>query len=488
VARRVNLCPNPALANNTTGWSFPSGWNRSTSVTTLPRTTGLKGTSAPSNTLISPQMGVTSGKAYVVSFSIHYTNSSGTNTFDYSIDWYNSSGSYLSSAGGNTRSAAPFGITERLEFGPVTAPSSAVSAVLVIAGLDSGAEVTAVLFEQTSTTGGTYFDGGSTGASWAGTPGNSTSSLLLGTDTIGVADAGSLVSVTPGPTGTEGGAFAESASVVASGITGDAIGFADGAMIISIGYDDIQGRVRVSAFGLPATAVRAVVNSRTKGASRFTPVRGGRVAISGGAFARTVDDYEFPSGLDTEYQVIVYANPENTPDQIVISAIATQGAIDPEVWLKFIPSPLLNRRVMLTGWAQIGRSSRNARFDVKGRKEPIVITDVHSSRAVTINLRTSTVAEGDALDQALSAGVPAFLHTPVGMGLPTMYVAIGDHNYTRPSLYSTVRSWTVDLTEVSPPPPSVFGPATTWQTILDGYATWADVLAAFPTWADLLGG
>jgi hypothetical protein len=69
-----------------------------------------------------------------------------------------------------------------------------------------------------------------------------------------------------------------------------------------------------------------------------------------------------------------------------------------------------------------------------------------------------------------------------------MYVAIGDYGYERPSTYSHVRAWTIDLVEVAPPPPSIFGPSITWADIIATYPTWADVEAAFPTWRDVAGG
>jgi hypothetical protein len=116
-----------------------------------------------------------------------------------------------------------------------------------------------------------------------------------------------------------------------------------------------------------------------------------------------------------------------------------------------------------------------------------MVTDVHTSRTTTIKLRTETVQAGEALDEALSAGYPAFLHTPVGLALPTMYVTIGDYDYERPSTYSHVRRWSVDVVEVAPPPPSIYGPPSTWADIIAAYPTWGDVLAAFPTWRDVMG-
>ena len=488
--RRTNLSTNPAAKSNSTGWFLPSGWSRSASVTTLPRSTGIKGTSAPSNDLISPRCAVAAGQTYFTSFSIHYTNTSGTNNYDYGIDWYKADGSYLSSTAYFTRSAAAAGITERLEFGPAVAPASAASAVLVIANLDSGAEITAHLFEQTTQAGRAYFDGDSTSpkATWSSTAGNSTSIEITASDAWGWSDTASKTATAVGPAASD--RFGWSESVAITGLTqlAEQWTFRDSAMVISLGYDERRGRVRVDARGFDPNAVRAVVNSRPHGRGRYAPVRGGKVAISDtGSFARTVDDYEFAAGLDIDYQIVVYASAEDVPDTIIGQAFATLPAIEPEVWLKFIAKPSLNRRLTLTGWDKIGRQAQNAAFRVRGRPDPILITDVHSSRTTTIRLRTETIQDGEALDAALSSGYPAFLHTPQGLALPTMYVAIGDHDYERPSSYSHVRRWTVDLAEIAPPPPSVFGPPTTWADIMAAYPTWRDLMTAFPTWRDVMG-
>lgn len=490
MGKRTNRSTNPSAKNNSTDWFLPSGWARSASVTTLPRTTGIKGTSAPSNDIISPRCAATAGQTYFTSFSIHYTNTSGTNTFDYGIDWYKADGSYLSSTSYFTRGSAPFGITERLEFGPAVAPTGAASGVLVISNLDSGAEITAHQFEQTTVAGRAFFDGDSTSpkATWTSTAGNSTSIEITASDAWGWSDTATKTATAAGPVASDQFGWSESVTITGTTDVAEQWSFRDTAMVISLGYDERRGRVRINALGLDPAAIRAVVNSRPRGQGRWSPVRGGKVAIdANGSFARIVDDYEFAAGLDVDYQIVVYASAEDVPDTIMGQAYATLSAIEPEVWLKFIAKPALNRRVTLTGWDSVGRQNRNAAFTVRGRPDPIVVTDVHSSRTTTINVRTESIQEGEALEAALSSGYPAFLHTPQGLALPTMYVAIGDIEYRRPSSYSHARAWTIDLTEVAAPPPSVFGPPTTWADIIAAYPTWRDLMNAFPTWRDVMG-
>lgn len=485
MAKRTNLSTNPSLKNNTTGWFGPSGYARSTSMhASMPRTTGYAGSS--SGDIASPQCDVVAGQQYCTSVYVRNT-SGGSTSVTLNIDWYNSSGSYLSSAGSSSFTVGAT-TTSLLEIGPKTAPSGAAKGLTTITVAAVALQVGGHRFEQTGSTGLAYFDGDSTSpkATWAGTAGNSVSYELTYTDPWTFTDSGSMTSVTPGPSGSDAASFSAVGSVVGSGTANEDIAFADAAMIIQIGYDERRGRVRVSAFGLPSTTTRAVVESRPHGLGRYATVRGGKVAVSAGAFSRTVDDYEFAAGEAIDYRITAYASPEGAADVITGQAYVTQAAIAPEVWLKFIANPVHNQRVTLADWGDISRPSRATFYDVIGAREPVAVTDVHGSRRVTISLRTATVAEGDALDEALSLGAPLFLHTPVTIALPSLYAVAGDFSYTRPAKSSTVRLWTLPLTEISPPPSSVVGATTTWQAILDAYPTWNDVIAAFPTWADVV--
>ena len=486
---RRNLHPNPSLKNNITGnatdWtSTPSGYVRQTGLTGMDRTTGFGGSGAI-DPVTTPRFAVVAGQQYVASIQ---AKTGASNTFKMLINWYagTSGGSFISNSG----TAISFTVngTQRCEIGPYTAPAGAGGGYLRIIEIDSTTvSLGALIVEQTGTPGITYFDGDTTGATWEGTAGNSTSVLLTGTDAWAVADSGSKTSVTPGPTGADAAAWGEAASGVASGTGADYATWSEGALIVALGYDAHRGRVRVNAFGLPATAIRAVVDSRRHGSYVFNPVRGGKVGVVAGSFAKQVDDYEFISGVPIDYRIRAFSSPEDAPDVLVAQAIVTQSQVLDDVWVKYIASPGLNTPVTLIGWGDISRASRTALYDVKGRSDPIAVTDVHSSRRVEVQLRTATLDDGEALDHALSSGAPLFLHVPVTVALPSLYAVAGDYSYTRPSARSMVRHWTLPLTEVAAPPPSVTGSAVTWQSILDGYGTWADVLAGFGTWQDVSG-
>jgi hypothetical protein len=488
VAIRRNLAENPALKVNTTGnatdWtSTPSGYARQTGVTGMDRTTGFGGSGAR-DPITTPRFAAVAGLPYMASIQV---KTGASNTFKMMINWYSgttASGSFLS---GTSTTVFTVNGTARCEIGPFTAPTGAGAGYLRIIEVDSTtATWTAELVEQTNISGQSYFDGDSTGASWEGTSGNSTSVLTLGADTVTWTDSASRVVSPVGPVGSDVATFTESATVRVASTVNQDVTWSESAMILSCDYDPRRGRNRISARGLPTAGIRAVVESRKENRSAWRQVRGGKVGLSGGAFVRTVDDYEFAAGQANTYRIRVLSTSENVPDVVLSVATVTLPATSPGVWLKFIVQPALNQQVQLIDWSEIARPTRVTLYDVVGRTDPVAVTDVHGSRRVTVTLRTTGNDAADRLDDALSQGRPLFLHVPADVALPSLYAVAGDYSAGRPSKTTSVRYWQVDLIEVSPPPSSAMPPPTTWQNILDSYASWQDVIDAFPTWQDVV--
>lgn len=485
MALRRNLAPNPACKTTTTGnatnWtSTPAGYARQTGVTGMDRTTGFGGTGAI-DPITTPRFAAVAGQQYVASIQ---AKTGASNTFKILLNWYTgtASGTFVSNTA--TTSFTVNGVA-RCEVGPFTAPVGAGGGYLRIIEVDSTtATFTAELVEQTSSTGNTYFDGDTTGASWEGTSGNSTSALLTGTDAWTFTDTAAKVASASGPTAGDATTFADTGSVQASSSADEYITWSESALIVALSYDSRRGRVRVDAHGLPTTAVRAEVSHRPAGRTAWSTVRGGKVAVTSGQFSHNVDDYEFASGVANSYRIRAYSTQEGVAEVVVAQAIVTLAAVLDEVWLKFIASPMLNRRVQLIDWGEITRPARMATYDVLGRSDSIAVLDVHGSRRVTVQLRTSTKAAAEDLDFALSQGLPLFLHVPETVALPSLYAAAGDISSTRPSKLTQVRYWTIPLIEVAAPPASIVGAASTWQSIVDGYASWNDVIDGFTNWQE----
>lgn len=165
---RVNLCPNPALKNNDEGWW---GGSRTTSGTSgMSRSTGY----TASDHAYLPKADIEVGKRYV--FSAEVQGNGGNRTGTAQIDWYSRSG-WMGSAG-EVSFSVNNGQTKRIYTLVGTAPAGAEKALLNIDELSGSVIVTAALYEETSTSDGSYFDGDTTGAQWDGKNGNSTSRLM----------------------------------------------------------------------------------------------------------------------------------------------------------------------------------------------------------------------------------------------------------------------------------------------------------------------
>jgi hypothetical protein len=167
---RTNLCPNPSLKNDATGWF--GGGVRVTGSTGMARATAFQN-AGTTDTL--PRATVTAGLTY--RFSAYVKGTGGGSSGNANINWY-SGGAYLSSAPGQGWSVTTGQVT-RIESGAQVAPAGADQGLLNITGVDAQVEVTAVLYEQTSSL-FEFFDGDSGGCSWNGTAGNSTSTNPVG--------------------------------------------------------------------------------------------------------------------------------------------------------------------------------------------------------------------------------------------------------------------------------------------------------------------
>lgn len=449
---RVNLCRTPIPTTEpdffTSAWfAVPAGdWAVSVSGhATLPRQTVFAGTVAGS--VRSSPVPVVPGRTYVASMSMRAV---AANTVSIRVLWITSVGVIISVSAATTypQSAST---TVRMSTPALVAPADPdggpVLGLLEVAGVDGSAQFTAAMMEQASVA-GAYFDGGSAGAVWAG-------ATNLSPSTIGTSD-----------------------------------------LALEIGYDETLGRVRTFVTGAVAAGGRAVVRRRRATEKSGQIVRGG-ADLDGGVSLRSVDDYEFPAGPPLVYTLEVYSGRYGlvqSPRQAALGQLP-ESPIEtlevgytpptPRAWLKFMASPQLNRKVTITGWEPIERPSRNTLYDVQDAPEPLIVTSGHSSRRTTITMRTWTPDETRALDEAMRQGIPGFLHMPESSALPAMYCVFGTYRNAPPSRRSQGAVWTVPIIEVAAPPASIFAPATSWQTVLTGFATWADLLDEFDTWREV---
>lgn len=485
MATRRNLALVPALKVDASTWFGPSGWVRITSAhATLPRTTAFAGTTAGAPAM--SRADAVPGRYYVVSVSVRFVAPS---TGNFNIDWYTGGNVYIATTTGPSFSQAA-GTTARFAV-LGQAPATTVRLTGVLNGIDGEAQITALMVEEFTTLSAaeaaedysvlasSYFDGDTPGASWDGANGESTSTLIADEPASGLA---ALLSPVGGGLGVR--------RSTGTGLAALPPPFGATGLFATATYDDRRGRIRIAVSGLASEVVRCRVYSKAAGTSRYRLIRGGNVAVSGGAFSRAVDDYEWQAGTGVDYRIDALSSPENVePESVVQTAFASLEDTLDQAWLKFIAAPHTNLKVKLIAdpW-ELVQESRNTVHEVAGRPDPIVVTDVHSSVSTTLRFLTHTDQERVALGRALSQGAPAFLQIPTSVPLPSMYIAIGTHRAVRTgAARSRTYLWTVQVTQVSAPPPSVVGSGMTWGSILEQFETWGDVLEAFDTWSDVIG-
>jgi hypothetical protein len=484
---RRNLAIVPALKVDASTWFPTTTWLRITGAhASLPRSTAFRGT-VPAQIAMTRATTVP-GRYYVVSVSVRFIAPS---TGRMNIDWYTGGNVFLSpSTNGPDFSQAANTTARFAVLGQ--APANAVRLTGVLNGIDGEAQVTAYMVEEFTTLpeaeaalaysvlASSYFDGDTPGATWDGADGESTSTWITDPPVSGESTLPAPQAFGLGKRASQGTGLAELLPPFAS--TG---------LFATASYDDRRGRIRLDVQGLAPNVVRVIVYSRPKGTSRWRVVRGGRVAVAAGTTVRRVDDYEWTAGRGVEYRIDALSSAENiTPESVVQSAFAELDDTLDQAWLKFIPAPHTNLKVrFIADKHRFERASRVTIHRVAGRADPIAVTDVHDSKTTSVRFLTRTDAEFAALDKALAQGAPAYLQLPESTPFPSMYIAIGNISTERVGRAKTSRSWlwTVAVTEVAAPPPSIVGSGMTWGALLEQYETWGDVLEAFATWGEVIG-
>lgn len=170
-----NLCPNPTAKNNATGWGGPGTPVRQTSLTGMPRSTGVRCTTG-TNYVQTPTGSVAAGDVITVSFYIKNstggTIASGKQVF---VAYTRSVGGDTFPESFNTAALGVDGNVQRASFTCAAAPANATGIYLVIDQLPTNVDITAVAYDPSGTL-NAYKDGDDSGWAWDGTDGNSSSS------------------------------------------------------------------------------------------------------------------------------------------------------------------------------------------------------------------------------------------------------------------------------------------------------------------------
>lgn len=205
-----------------------------------------------------------------------------------------------------------------------------------------------------------------------------------------------------------------------------------------------------------------------------------------------VTDYEAPMGVPVQWRVRIDA-PSGTVGTFTYTSDPITLDADPTaVWLKDPGLPQRSCKVTVgTPLPTWQTSARQGVSQVRGRRLPVVISDVRSGRTGSLTVVTETTAERDALNWVLESGSVLLLQWPPGWGETDMYVSVGDVSAAPVVDYAEFhdRTWVLPLTEVDRPIGGVTGSADrVWQDVADAGLTWAEALAGALSWLDVYTG
>ncbi|URN11377.1 hypothetical protein LUW77_03555 [Streptomyces radiopugnans] len=203
-----------------------------------------------------------------------------------------------------------------------------------------------------------------------------------------------------------------------------------------------------------------------------------------------VEDYEAPLGRPVSYYVeFVDASTSAYAGARTTGAVTVDPGDINYCWLKDPGMPHRNVRVLVQAAPDWSRPIEQAEYRVRGRRNPVVLSDVRGGLAGTLAIWTESDDQREALHWLLDSGNTLLWQAAPGLGVDDMYVTVGEIGEARigGTAREPWRAWSLPLTEADMPTAvGVAGTAgrswqdplsenTDWQRVRDRYATWESV-------------
>lgn len=257
------------------------------------------------------------------------------------------------------------------------------------------------------------------------------------------------------------------------------------ASVLTATFDPANSRVLLTGTGLGA-ATSCSMFSRVFTTSTFNRVRGTQnVPVTGGV-AQLVYDYEFPANGNVPVTV-EYIMTDNLAVQSNVPTVVVDVVGDS--WMKLPGFPFLNQLVQIVAhYGDVQRANRGVLLPTIANRRPLAIQEFMSGFAFDITIKTTTFAQWQILDTALSLGAVLFFHWDQNAmaGLPSIYAIVTQYSSTKfGPVYSEGRYTKLSLQEVATPSSAYAGSIGTWQSVINQYATWNTVVTTVATWQDL---
>lgn len=203
-----------------------------------------------------------------------------------------------------------------------------------------------------------------------------------------------------------------------------------------------------------------------------------------------IEDYEAPLATDVFYYVETRDSTGSLIEQRTSQDVTLASPGAQYAWLKDPSSPQRNLKLAVAKGPDWQRSITQSVLRVRGRRNPVILSDVRGGQEGDLLVFTQSDAERIALDWLLDTGNVLLWQVAPGNGVSDMYVIAGQTTQARGGGIATdpIRTWTLPLKEVDMPTQTgVAGSAgRTWQDISTENTTWQDVLSKFATWEDVL--
>lgn len=203
-----------------------------------------------------------------------------------------------------------------------------------------------------------------------------------------------------------------------------------------------------------------------------------------GAWVHT--DIDITYGAPLTYQARVYDAAEN-----LLEVSATAGPVTATSTTAYMRNALIP--VQKVPLRMVGQEAGDSTTDVRrellrplGRSRPIAITDVRQGSEGTASFLTLTKDEQASVERLLESGDILLFAGPQGFSLTwPFYFSAGGVSVSRVSAaLSDARLWSMDWSEVEPPPVTEPVPPVTWQELLDKGTTWESI--RLTPWVDVM--
>lgn len=203
-----------------------------------------------------------------------------------------------------------------------------------------------------------------------------------------------------------------------------------------------------------------------------------------------IEDYEAPLGAPVFYYIEIRATISATAGYRSSETVTLATGDKNLCWLKDPGQPQRNAQFMVVSPPAWKRPIVQSAYRVRGRRNPVVLSDVRGGLEGDLVIWTRSDEETAALNWLLDSGNVLLWQVVPGVHESDLYVTVGEVGLPRvvDRADEEWRQWTLPLTQVDMPTTvGVAGTAgRTWQDILTGFATWGDLEAAYASWEDVL--